>query len=1033
MADNQNPILNGPYSEPKFHYRTLAGGALDYTAIEKGRRPFDANINSPIPVGQGPQLQLLDHQQSNAQQIENHLINLIRKEVKAWRESQYENHAPTRVTKELLAFWFNNPDRHAVKKLFFAQQEAIETAIWLNEIAKKTGAGKNILNQLQAARMVSDDRPEVNLPRIAFKMATGTGKTVVMAMLMLYHYFNRTEYRNDPRFADFFLLVAPGITIKDRLSVLNVDTSGGNRNELRDYYHERGLVPPHLEDRLQGINAKIIITNYHAFELRNLQGNKRSPMDGKIGADGQKQEAKEDAALMLRRVLGKFRKDARMLVLNDEAHHCYYPKPKSGRKTAEADDNVKEENERASVWLNGIAEIGKHFRITAVYDLSATPYYLSGSGYEPYTLFPWVVSDFGLIEAIEAGLVKIPYIPESDSSHAIDMPMLRNLYDHVAQDLPKKGRSKQEFFGEPQLPHLIKNALDQFYSDYKKEYERVGSLFDTPPVFIIVCNNTNVSSEVYKYIAGYEQKNEKGEITGIRPGHFDLFTNFDRNTQQQLDKPPTLLIDSAAIEEAGQIDAEFKAIFAPEIERFKQEFRIAYPDKSVDQIDDSTILREVLNTVGKKGKLGQHIRCVVSVNMLTEGWDANTVTHIMGIRKFGSQLLCEQVAGRALRRQSYFLDKSGKFPPEYARIIGVPFQMFKSGTAVAPPPPQQFTRIHALPERSAFEIRFPNLISYRIESVEKEVVADFSKVSPYELDGTRYPETTELGSAFSGDRQVMSLEQVKHRRRQELVYNITRYLINHYWKDETGEAQFYKFNQLRNIVDYWLAHKVKCVGGAFENMLFYENPKSVCDHIMLGIYAEQRRHDKILPVYNHYNREGSTKYAQGITTRKVYPTKHSHVNAVVADTDSWEQLAAKMLEELVADKHILFYVKNAFLGFRVPYTWMGKDRWYEPDFIARARTASGETVNLVIEISGMSKGPDKEAKDFYMRNRWLPAVNNVRHKHEMDAWHFINIGLHSDFRDMKKDLVDFLKNPPPVVTVPLQALFESDFELNEQA
>lgn len=990
----ENPILNRPYDEPVKHYRTLADGSLDYSTVVKGRRPYDPTINTPIPVKQGAQGSLID-QQNFQESLDNILINLVRKEVKAWRESNYESGSPTRVTKELLQFWFTNPERHAVKKLFFAQREAVETAIWLNEIAEKSGVGKSILSRLQAANVVSENNPEFNLPRIGFKMATGTGKTVVMAMFILYHYFNRKEYRGDTRFADYFLLVAPGVTIRDRLSVLFVDTQSP-ANEAKDYYRERGLVPQSLQGDLANLNARLIITNYHAFELRNIQGNKRSPFDGKIGADGKKQEAKEDSVLMLKRVLGKFRRDSRLLIINDEAHHCYLPK-----SSGKAEKDAKEENARAAVWITGLAEMARRFQVKNVYDLSATPYYLSGSGYEAYSIFPWVVSDFGLIEAIESGLVKIPFLPESDTTHAIEMPKLRNLYEHVKDELPKKGKKKEEYFGEPKLPPLIKNALDQFVSHYKKELDSIVDLYKIPPVFIVVCNNTNVSSEIYKYIAGYDIHDDEGNIIDVKPGHFDILSNYDKQARKPLPKPPTLLIDSAALEDSDQVGDEFKNIFATEIELFKKEYRITHPDKSVEAITDAMILREVLNTVGKPGRLGAHIRCVVSVNMLTEGWDANTVTHIMGVRAFGSQLLCEQVAGRALRRKNYFLDKDGKFPPEYAHIIGVPFKLFKGGKTVIVPPVET-TRVQALEEREKFEIRFPQLIGYRVESAEKDIVADFSSIKAYEIDGSKYPESTIMGSAFLTQTEKLTLEQVRNRRHQELVYNITKFMLDNYYCDDEGNRQFQKFAQLRKIVEYWINHKTKCIGDAFINMLFYEDAKTVCDHIMLGIHAEQRKHDKIMPIFNYYNKFGSTRYVSGNTSKPVYKTKRSHVNYVVADTESWEQIATKTLEEM---DEVVCYVKNSFLGFTIPYTALGKDRQYQPDFIVRVKLPGGVLINLIVEISGFAH--DKEEKKQYVYNRWLPAVNNVLDKYEMDEWHFLEIA--GEIKDIKNEIRAFLK------------------------
>jgi len=984
-----NPILNNPYEEPMYYYGTDLDGRLDYEDKRIGRRPF-VPIVAPIPVAQKGQRSLLEVSDIAAE-YEKHKVNLIRKETKLWREKSYPE--TTRVTKELLSYWFLNPER--TNRLFFAQREAIEATIWLNEVAEKSNAGQHVLNEIRTANQVSPDRLEFNLPRIAFKMATGTGKTVLMAMQLLYHYFNRQEYRGATRFADYFLIITPGITIKDRLSVLYVDAETLDKHKSRDYYRIRDLVPrsQSFEDALPGLNSRLIITNRHSLELRTLQGNKKSPFDGKKGRD--KKEATEDFNRLIKRELGKFKHDARLLVINDEGHHCYLPKS-NGKKKTRGEDDSEEENKRAAIWVSGIAELSKRFKLRNVYDLSATPYYLQGSGYEPYTLFPWIVSDFGLVEAIESGLVKIPFLPEEDPTHQLDLPKLANIYEHVKDDLPKMGTRKQKLQGHPRIPTLLQIALDQLYSNYQKEYNRYRGLFEHPPVFIVVCNNTNVSSEVFKYIAGYGVSTDSDNKQVVN-GHFDLFDNYDRTTKQPISKPPTLLIDSDALENSEQVDEQFKKVFAPEIERFKSEYRILHPDKSVEKVTDADILREVVNTVGKVGMLGEHIRCVVSVSMLTEGWDANTVTHILGVRAFLSQLLCEQVVGRALRRVSYVVGKDGKFGPEYAQVAGVPFTFFKKGAAGTTPPPPDMKRIYAMSEREKkYEISFPVLTGYRIESANDEINADFSKVQPFEIDGSKYPEHTVMANAFSPEKETLTLEQAKAKRKQGVVYMLTKYLIAHHYTDDDGNPFFYQFRQLRDIVEEWFDTKIRLIGDAFKNMIVYHDPKAVCEHIMLGIQAESRKTDIILPVFNHYNKFGSTKYVRGETSREVYPTKHSHVNLVVADTESWEQIAAKTLDEL--HPQVISYVKNAFLDFKIPYCKDGKENpMYEPDFIARCKTGSGKTINLIIEITGMSK--DKTEKRWYVENRWLPAVNAVRDKYGYHTWNFMEIA--EDIRDIK--------------------------------
>lgn len=1024
---SENPILNSPYDEPKLHYATDADGSLNYSDIREGRRIFSPDIQV-IPTRQGPQGSIFEVNDFAAE-YGTHIINLCRKEVGKWREEKYPN--TTRVTKELLLFWFLNPDRHATKQLFFAQREAVETAIWLNEVAEKSNAGQNILNKIREGQQTVSEDSADQLPRIAYKMATGSGKTVVMACFILYHYFNRQEYRNDTRFADYFLIVAPGVTIKDRLGVLFVDTKTKNPAEIQDYYHVRALVPQNMEHRLDNLNARLVITNYHTFEPKTLKGNKRSPFDGKVDLEGNKIDTGnlEDFSQVIKRTLSKFKSGTRLLVMNDEAHHCYLPKSKG--KTS--DNEEADENQRAAVWFTGLKEISKRFKLQNIYDLSATPYYLTGSGYTPYSLFPWVVSDFGLIEAIESGLVKIPFLPESDNTQELTMPVLRNLYEHVKEELPRKGQRKQKSEAAkegqkikeqpPRLPALVKAALDQFYGHYveyyngvRKNQEQKANLFSSPPVFILVCNNTSVSKEVYKYIAGYEYLDENEKLVTVS-GAKELFSNYDPVTKKPLKRPPTLLIDSDALDNSDQINEDFKKIFASEIEEFKKDYARLHGQGSAENISDGEILREVVNTVGKQNKLGSHIRCVVSVSMLTEGWDANTVTHIMGLRAFGSQLLCEQVAGRALRRMNYFLqgyDKEGnptedkrkivvyKFPPEYAHIIGVPFKMFKGGKTEPPPQPVDLTHIAALPERQEkMEIEFPNVVGYRIENYDGEIKYDFSNIENYEIRGDITPIETQLASAFSKEEIQIKIQSVLEKRDQEVIFWLTKELIKFHFSDDEGSPNFQRFNKLKTIVEEWYNKKVILLNiqdQRYKRLLYFEEPKKMVDHIARGINPHINTTEHVRPVFNYYNKFSSTKFVNGNTTKEVYATQKSHVNYVVMDSD-WEGIAAKTLEEL---PQVISYVKNQFLGFAIPYVKEGKDKNYFTDFIVQCKGKDGNIKNLMIEISGFSK--DKAEKKWFVENRWIPAVNALKDKYEYPEWHFIEIA--NDIRNIKNQLIE---------------------------
>ncbi len=1039
----ENPILNNPYEEPLLHYATNLAGELDYSVVKEGRRIFTPDVQS-IPVRSGPQKDLLEVNEYGAT-YGDELVNLVRREAKIWRGESYPN--TTRVTRELLTYWFLDATRE--NRLFYAQREAIETAIWLNEVADRSNPGQHVLSRLAQAQAISDTTTD-NLPRIAFKMATGTGKTVVMAALIVYHFCNRQEYRSDVRFADNFLAIAPGITIRDRLAVLCVSGNSGIEG-ASDYYSERLLVPHSLRKNFDSLNAHLVITNFHSFQPRTLQGNKRSPFDGKIGADGQKTEAIEDYAQVLKRLLPGFRPGTRLLILNDEAHHCYLPK--QGDKRKAEGENTEDENERAAVWYRGLIELGQRFKVRAVYDLSATPYYLTGSGYEPYSLFPWVVSDFGLTEAIESGLVKIPFLPTGDDTDKIKEPVLRNLYEHVRDELPKSGqRTKRARAAEegakfkeapPRLPETLQIALDQFYQHYEQDFNRPGQQsFEAPPVFIVVCNNTSVSKEVFKFMAGYEQPaDDESAPPLVQTGRYGLFSNFDAQTLRAHARPPTLLIDSDALENSGQVDDSFKRIFAAEIDEFKRDYRVIHGSAAAENITEAEILREVVNTVGKRGTLGSHIRCVVSVSMLTEGWDANTVTHVVGIRAFGSQLLCEQVAGRALRRKSYAVapydpatglrldDKTAarrkreavknrqapsilwKFPPEYAHIIGVPFRQFKAGTAT-PPPPVPTVAVGPLEDRAErCEIRFPNLEGYRIEYPEGALKADFSQVEDYAIYANEIPTKTILENAFAADKVRLSIEELLSLREQPILFRITKDLIRDHFSEDPTAPAFHRFAELFAIVEEWYHTKVKVLGKGpeWKKLLYYGDPKKLVAAVAKGIVAGQPGAPSVRAIVNYHNPSGSTRFVHGHTSKECYETRHSHVNVVVLDS-GWEGQAAKVLDDLAEEGRIETWVKNHFLHFRIPYTdSAGESRDYLPDFIVRTRDRNGTAHHVIVEVTGARR--DKYPKVWTATERWVPAVNALPLNRSFGRWDFIEIAGETQLADFRNILLRWLDAP----------------------
>ena len=406
-----NPVLNSPYREPRRHFRFDDQGIT--SDILDGRRPSSYFV--PVPASQRNTGQLALAAEWTQDRIEeNEFVNRVRQRVVRWRQGGYTG--VTRTTRRLLEYW-QSPDRE--RRFFFCQLEAAETAIYLAEAASRSGDDW-IENQLR------DHAREWNegLYRIAFKMATGSGKTVLMAMLIAWQALNKRAAPRDNRFTDAFLVVTPGITIRDRLRVLLPNDPG-------NYYAERDIVPPDLVDRLS--QAKIHIVNFHKFLPRKTSDAGKLHQAileaGGGPADIGHVETEAQMVRRLRRDLGLGTR-RQIIVFNDEAHHCYRGRAaaKKERLSADEQQEAKRRIQEARVWLTGLQAVQRELGIKVVYDLSATPFFLRGSGYDEGTLFPWVVSDFSLIDAIESGIVKVPRVPISDDAGISDQPVYRNLW-----------------------------------------------------------------------------------------------------------------------------------------------------------------------------------------------------------------------------------------------------------------------------------------------------------------------------------------------------------------------------------------------------------------------------------------------------------------------------------------------------------------------------------------------------------------------------------------------------------------------------
>lgn len=971
------PILNSPYEVPRLHHALDQDGQpLDLPPVQGRRR---SELITPVPKprkrkNKAEQQGFVfgdDEGLSTVEQEYNPtpIINEIRSHVASWRElPNPADWGVTPATARLLTHWRNH-NFEGVRP-FFCQVEAAETVIWLTEVARQQKRYAKFWEHIKGANKQAN--PE--LQRLAMKMATGSGKTTVMAMLIGWQTVNAVRSPTSNLFSRGFLIIAPGITIRDRLRVLLPD-------DPDNYYRTRELLPP---DMLGDIGkAKIVITNFHAFKRRetmDLSKVGRALLQGR----GEAPETIETEGQMLQRACGELIALKNVVVINDEAHHCYREKPQTDEEAElKGDDKeeAKKNNEAARLWISGIEALKRKIGVRAVYDLSATPFFLRGSGYAEGTLFPWTISDFSLMDAIECGIVKLPRVPVADNLPGRDMPIYRNLWDHIGKEMPKKGRGKSGELDPLKLPNELQTALYALYGHYEKtfeEWKKAG--IDVPPVFIVVCNNTSTSQLVYEWVSGFERrqaenKADNDERGPLHHGHLALFRNYDE-FGNRLARPNTLLIDSEQLESGDALDPNFREIAGSEIEQFKRELIERTRDATAaDKITDQDLLREVMNTVGKPGRLGESIRCVVSVSMLSEGWDANTVTHILGVRAFGTQLLCEQVVGRGLRRQSYDLNEDGLFEVEYADVLGIPFD-FTAKPVVAPPKrPKATVRVHAVKERAALEIAFPRVEGYRVELPDERIVAKFSNDSRLVLTPEEVGPCKVLLEGIVGEGIELDTAVLEAVRPSSISFHLAKHLLYTRFRDPGQEPQLHLFGQIKRIVRQWIDEGYLVAKGVpVATVTYLEMADKAAERIYLACQRHEEGQKRIKAILDAYNPKGSTRHVSFSTSKNTWKTAPNkcHVNYVVLDSD-WEAELARVLE---SHPKVRAYVKNQGMQFEVPYRDGAVPRKYIPDFIVQVDDGRDDPLNLILETKGY-RGGDAQLKAETMRTLWVPGVNNL--------------------------------------------------------
>ena len=747
-----------------------------------------------------------------------------------------------------------------------------------------------------------------------------------------------------------FLAIAPGHTVRERLQALRPSVTGNIYDEFR-------LVPARFRPELSGIQVAVV--NFQAFQRRDLLAGssvvgKKLLAAGSIPAPGS--EATEDAAAMLARVLRGLRGGDRLVVLNDEAHHCYLPGVEYEGALGKEDDKV------AAIWFNAIRGLRDSDRLGQVFDLSATPMFISTAARKQATLFPWTVSDFPLLDAIESGLVKIPRLPVDDDATGEEEAVNRELYRRTT---PKTVRADR-------VPEPFGAAMRALYQDYAKHFEAWWeSQMPSPPVFIIVANNISNARAIFRHIAGYQGRPPTDEYPAeYVPGALPLFSNVRTDGSGYAETLRTLLVHS-------KLDSD-DAITGQLAKEIRDQARRLGRQSG----DPKSAIRRTLNTVGRNGQPGENIRCVVSVSMLTEGWDTRTVTHVLGYRAFGTQLLCEQVTGRALRRVNFdSFDESGRFTPEYAEVFGVPFDfMPTTGRGPIVTPPERYV-VESRLGRSSLRVAFPNLTGYLIEPGADGVRLDPARIRPHSIQVEGTPTVTWVGGVIGSLDEV----NVPLVRRQSAIFRTAETATRQF--AEGANRRLPMFADMVRATRQWLSSDlVECD----DDTLLTHPPHdrevpALIAKACVGHESESRLVGEI-----DSNSMGDTEGIRFETSLKHrHETTKSELN-LAACHSQFEKLVAELLDQ---HDDVWAWVRNFQLGWTVPYVFASAQREYEPDFMVRLFGAAEDDacVHLLVEVKGV---PDEEsdAKARYVRNWWIPAVANSPQTPDwLRQWKFVQI------------------------------------------
>ena len=910
----QSLIINSPFEAPAQHWEQAAAGKG--LVLQQGRRPAG--------------YELYDTRNNTRRVVPLNMVNQIRTRVDDWRAAGYIG--VTSITRQLLEHWHARgewvPEETRwvggprQNPFYFCQLEAIETLIWWVEGSAEFKQGINVPGDGGAWE------------RLCNKMATGSGKTALMGMIITWQTLNAISYPKDGRFSRAIFIVAPGLTVKSRLQTLN---PGDEKN----VYDQFNLCPNEaLRTRLN--QAELLIENWHT--LMPLKNQERSVV----------KKGKESDEAFTRRVLGKLAAYKDLVVINDEAHHAY-------RQRAEMKVSKKDAEEfgidldEATRWIEGLDRIHKTRRIRRCFDLSATPFAPTGKTNTEAGLFEWVISDFGLNDAIEAGLVKTPRVVIRDDALANAKSYRSKLYHLYREDEVKEDLNRKAEAHEP-LPDLVQKAYALLAYDWHetaKAWQAGGHVI--PPVMLTVCNRTETAARVEYFFNG-------GDCL-IQATHAPTRTlRVDSRVLEKAERGETITKDKDYAIRLQEI-IEASGLPADRVE-------------ALLELKQEEQLRELVDTVGKRGKAGQKLQNVTSVAMLSEGWDAANVTHIMGLRAFTSQLLCEQVIGRGLRRVAHDMDENGLFLPEYVNVFGVPLSIFQDvgEEGVAPPPPKPSVRIEVEPNRNQYEIRWPNVL--RIESVlKRELVMDWTKVDVLTLEPMNTPLSADVAPSLTSAPNLAMVSEIdlekatEDFRLQNLIFRAARKLYLQSASSFGGDKQYLAV-QLIRLVEQFLASDKLDIPSLWHQdekrrrLLFALNMDTVVAHVHR--FVTEQNVERLAAVFDESRPIGSTAQMRPwLTTKPCQPTRHSQISHAVYDS-VWEKAVVDLCEK---KKFVAAWAKNDHLDFTVRYLWKGSTRNFVPDYLIRF--TNGKT--LVLEVKGQDSEQNK-AKRAAMQT-WVKTIN----------------------------------------------------------